>query len=450
MLQSGSTLICLGISLYLSCNGASAQSLSQAITNMSSATITVMGYNETGFMNTSAYYGPYGDISPDSNSAPKPNVNVDIVPGCNILRNQFAVANYSGPLPCTLPGQGAPSPSAAAGGRRLMQAAFQSSNTSAECVSLRGKVVLITGASTGIGRAAADRVAATGATVIGTSRWPWRYPAPPNWELFQMDQTSDDSVKQLISRVAALYGRIDALYLNAGRQFFGDTPNSDLRQMQLVFETNFWGPVRVFQAALPLFPKTGYARVLVTSSVESQQGSPGYMPYNAAKWSLMAFQEEWVNTHTVNAQTNIHIVTILPGTVNTSLGYTGIFGCPELPGAGVGKQAIESYTQQGLDPHDVGEAAYRLLINPTPPLRNLIMADNQFGQIIPLMCRRYTLPLEEFYVNTPNGPNITAYQNGEPKSHKTFNCSIHCGGQQFCGAGNPGSGTAGTDTIVAY
>ena len=190
----------------------------------------------------------------------------------------------------------------------------------------------------------------------------------------------------------------------------------------------------------------------------------------------------------------------------------------------MGKQAIESYTQQGLNPHDVGEAAYRLLINPTPPLRNLIMADNQFGQIIPLMCRqassctgfvphsrvhllclwqlapstskhilniipvlqsfllssaphslhryaemkaaisqatfrqtqdcqcqsalllhtsnpvcrRYTLPLEEFYVNTPNGPNITAYQNGEPKSHKTFNCSIHCGGQQFCGAGNPG------------
>ena len=65
---------------------------------------------------------------------------------------------------------------------------------------LSGKIVLITGASTGIGRAAADRVAAAGATVIGTSRWPWRYPQPPNWSLFQMDQTSDDSVKQLISR----------------------------------------------------------------------------------------------------------------------------------------------------------------------------------------------------------------------------------------------------------
>ena len=55
--------------------------------------------------------------------------------------------------------------------------------------------------------------------------------------------------------------------------------------------------------------------------------------------------------------------------------------------AGVTKQAIQSYTQLGLDPHDVGEAAYRLLIYPKPPLRNLIMADNQWEQIIPLMCR---------------------------------------------------------------
>ena len=79
------------------------------------------------------YYGPYGDIQVSNYSVPKPNVNVDIVPGCNILRNQFAVANYSGPLPCTLPGQAAQAPSSAAGGRRLMQAAYQNTNTSAPC-----------------------------------------------------------------------------------------------------------------------------------------------------------------------------------------------------------------------------------------------------------------------------------------------------------------------------
>lgn len=80
------------------------------------------------------YYGPYGDIKINNYSVPKPYVNVDIVPGCNILRNQFAVANYSGPLPCMLQGQGAPAPAASADGRRLMQAAFTSTNISTPCV----------------------------------------------------------------------------------------------------------------------------------------------------------------------------------------------------------------------------------------------------------------------------------------------------------------------------
>ena len=68
-------------------------------------------------------------------------------------------------------------------------------------------------------------------------------------------------------------------------------------------------------------------------------------------------------------------------------------------------------------------------------LTRMFISDSSCGRCT---CRRYTLPLEEFYTYNGTGPNITAYINGEPKSHQSYNCSIHCGGQQFCGAGNPG------------
>lgn len=54
----------------------------------------------------SQYYWPYLNTTVDKRSVPEPNVNVDIVPGCNLLRNQFAVANYTGPLACNLQGAG--------------------------------------------------------------------------------------------------------------------------------------------------------------------------------------------------------------------------------------------------------------------------------------------------------------------------------------------------------
>lgn len=73
----------------------------------------------------------------------------------------------------------------------------------------------------------------------------------------------------------------------------------------------------------------------MTSSVESQYAAPGYLPYSASKWALMALQEEWYSSHeSTGHQTNIDFVSILPGTVNTSLGYTASYGMHhEVPAA---------------------------------------------------------------------------------------------------------------------
>ena len=65
----------------------------------------------------------------------------------------------------------------------------------------------------------------------------------------------------------------------------------------------------------------------MTTSVESQIAAPGYLPYTASKWALMALQEEWYSSHeSTGHPTNIDFVSILPGTVNTSLGYTVSYG----------------------------------------------------------------------------------------------------------------------------
>lgn len=65
----------------------------------------------------------------------------------------------------------------------------------------------------------------------------------------------------------------------------------------------------------------------MTTSVESQIAAPGYLPYTASKWALMALQEEWYSSHeSTGHPTNIDFVSILPGTVNTSLGYSASYG----------------------------------------------------------------------------------------------------------------------------
>ena len=64
--------------------------------------------------------------------------------------------------------------------------------------------------------------------------------------------------------------------------------------------------------------------------------------------------------------------------------------------------------------------------------------------------RRYTLPLEDFYINTPGGPDITLWTNGQAGFRKGYNCSSQCSGALFCGAGEMGSGVSGTYMIGSY
>jgi NAD(P)-dependent dehydrogenase (short-subunit alcohol dehydrogenase family) len=128
-------------------------------------------------------------------------------------------------------------------------------------------VALVTGASSGIGEASARRLAQAGYTVYGTSRRGAAAGSQP-FELLALDVTSDASVDAAVAEVIRREGRIDLLVNNAG---FGVAPaaaeESSLDQARAVFDTNFFGIVRMTRAVVPHMRHQGRGRIVNIGSV---------------------------------------------------------------------------------------------------------------------------------------------------------------------------------------
>ena len=124
---------------------------------------------------------------------------------------------------------------------------------------MKGKTALVTGASSGIGEATAERLAMAGYKVYGTSRRPAKTGGRP-FELLPLDVTRDESVEAAAREVLRAEGRIDPLVNNAG---FGIAPaaaeESSMEQARSIFETNFFGIVRMTRAVVPTCDVKGLA-----------------------------------------------------------------------------------------------------------------------------------------------------------------------------------------------
>ena len=124
----------------------------------------------------------------------------------------------------------------------------------AEHATFMAKVVLITGASAGIGRACADRLHEAGWTVVGASR---RGTSSGPWQGVVMDVDSDDAVRAGIADVMARYGRIDAVVASAGWGVAGAVEHTTIAEAKAQVETNLWGATRVVQGVLPAMRSPG-------------------------------------------------------------------------------------------------------------------------------------------------------------------------------------------------
>lgn len=153
------------------------------------------------------------------------------------------------------------------------------------------KTALVTGASSGIGEAAAEHLAKAGYKVYGTSR---RGGAArgPSFEMLTLDVTSDESVAAAIDEMLQREGRIDLLVNNAG---VGVAPagaeESSLAQAHSIFETNFFGSVRMIRAVVPHMRRQGAGRILNIGSILGVVPMPYVALYAASKHAIEGYSE---------------------------------------------------------------------------------------------------------------------------------------------------------------
>lgn len=174
-------------------------------------------------------------------------------------------------------------------------------------------VVLITGASSGIGRACADYLSETGCNVYRASR------SFPSADLndstrIHMDVDDDDSVNDCVRRVLEKEGAIDVVVNCAGYGLAGPVEESSIQEIKAQFETNLFGVIRVCQAALPLMRRQRAGLIVNISSIGGLISLPFQGLYSASKFALEAATEA---LRMEVAPFGIRVVLIEPGDFDT-------------------------------------------------------------------------------------------------------------------------------------
>jgi len=154
-------------------------------------------------------------------------------------------------------------------------------------------VVLITGASSGIGKICAEHLHARGYRVYGTSRRAAEAipSSPDSFHLITMDVTSEDSVAGALQSILAREGRLDVVFNNAGDGIAGSVEDTSIEEARQQLDTNFFGVLRVCRAALPILRRQGAGLIVNVSSLGGLVGLPFQGLYSASKFAVEGMTE---------------------------------------------------------------------------------------------------------------------------------------------------------------
>ena len=241
------------------------------------------------------------------------------------------------------------------------------------------RVALVTGASSGIGQATAELLAAQGFTVFGTSRAPIQGKRSYTW--LPLDVRSDESVHAAVQSLLAQAGRIDLLVNNAGYLQFGAIEESSIADAQAQFDTNLFGVIRMVKAVLPVMRQQGSGRIINISSIVGHIAAPYGGLYGASKFALEGLSE---SLSAELRQFGVSVALVEPSYVNTPLvnqppttliaGYT--------PGRQIAQQSLATNAEKGLTPDAVARVVLRAATASRPRLRYPVGLDGRIALLL--------------------------------------------------------------------
>lgn len=230
------------------------------------------------------------------------------------------------------------------------------------------KVILITGASSGIGKVTAEYLTAKGFKVYGTSRKP--QPVHEGFTYLQLDVLDTASIQKAMDFIISEEGRLDVLINNAGMGITGPIEETPTEEMRRVFETNFFGTIDVMKAVLPIMRKQNNGLIINVTSIAGYMGLPFRGIYSATKSALE------VVTETMSMEVKefgIQLANVAPGDFATNIA-AGRYHSPVMAGSPYADiyeynlELMNAHVNSGKDPVVMAEKIYGIISDPAPKL----------------------------------------------------------------------------------
>jgi len=231
------------------------------------------------------------------------------------------------------------------------------------------KVVFITGASSGIGKAIAEYLQTKNYSVYGTSRNPDKYP-DSKINLLALDVTDSDSIQKAVNQLLEKENRIDVLINNAGAGITGALEEIPISEIKRNFETNLFGPIEIIKAVLPQMRKQKSGLVINITSIAGYMGLPYRSVYSASKGALELITEA---LRMEVKQFGIEITNAAPGDFATNIAQ-GRYHAPLIKGSdyeqsyGKTLELMNSHVDSGSNPIEMAKVVHKIINTEKPKI----------------------------------------------------------------------------------